>query len=235
LPTAPILFQPQFLWDDATVTREGTGFFAQAPGQRVAAISNVQYLRGNRPTLIEASWLGVTSDEPVMTFTRHWGKPGKGGTLNPADLREDYLLLPAEASHVPGESILKLDWRNQPAAREPVWLPVKDVDAPQGHRLIEGKVTARQAKYIIVTLNQRLSLASLNGSPVISQKTGRVIGALSRGGRLGESTLLILTPAEALRHAIDRAEGYPPLNEAFANAASERSASPRAQRTGDGR
>jgi hypothetical protein len=153
-----------------------------------------------------------------MTFTRHWGRPGQGGTLTPTDLRDDYLLLPTRARQVPADAVLTLDRRDKPAANERVWLPVKDVEAAYGHQLVEGTVTARKDKYIIVKLGERLSLASLNGAPVISQRTGQVIGALSRGGRLGEQTLLILTPARALRQAMREAESAMPLIDAFAAA-----------------
>ena len=217
LPEAPILFQPQFLWDDATVTREGTGFFAKTAGGQIAAVSSVQYLRGDRPTLREATWLTVTTDEPVVTFTRHWGEPGQGGSLAPTDLRDDYLLLPAKQHRVPAKAPLELDPRASPNRNERVWLPVKDIDAANGYRAVKGKVISNQTKkFIVVDLQQQLPLESLNGSPVISQQTGKVVGVLSRGGRLGENTFLILTPVSALRQAIADAEQTIPLTKAFA-------------------
>jgi hypothetical protein len=224
LPQAPLLFQPQFLWSDASVTREGTGFFLQAPGRRIAAVTNVQHLHAEPLEVREASWLGVRSDEPVITFTRAWGKPGDGGSMNPPDLREDYLLLPATPRRMPQDAaVLELDERPAPAEGERVWLPVKNVKATHGYRTFAGTVTAAKDTFISVSLDKPLRLASLNGSPVISQKTGKVIGALSRGGRrLDGKTMLVLTPAEALRDAIQRAESTPSLRRSFANQAQAR-------------
>ena len=216
LPEAPILFQPQFLWADARLTREGTGFFAVGPRGQVVGISSVQYLRSQSPALLEASWLGVRTDEPVVTFTRHWGEPGAGGSMQPLNLRGDYLLLPAKRSYVPSQAVLELDARPAPERGERVWLPVKAVDSPHGYRPVQGKVISKDTqKFVVVDLGEHLALASLNGSPVISQRTGKVVGALSRGGEIGDRTLLILTPAEALREAIAAADETIPLEEAF--------------------
>jgi hypothetical protein len=152
-----------------------------------------------------------------VTFTRHWGEPGQGGSLAPTDLRDDYLLLPAKQHRVPAKAPLELDPRASPNRNERVWLPVKDIDAANGYRAVKGKVISNQTKkFIVVDLQQQLPLESLNGSPVISQQTGKVVGVLSRGGRLGENTFLILTPVSALRQAIADAEQTIPLTKAFA-------------------
>jgi len=76
-------------------------------------------------------------------------------------------------------------------------------------------VTSRSG-YLIVDLDREVKLTSLNGAPVLSQRSGKVVGALSRGGGTAEgSRLLVLTPASALREAMREAERFPPLEDAF--------------------
>jgi hypothetical protein len=217
LPQAKILFQPQFLWADASVTREGTGFFVRSANDTLAAVTNVQHLVAADQAVREASWLDVRSEESVVTFTRVWGEPGSGGTMEPLDLRSDYLLLPMSADRLPPHAkALPLDSRDGPAEGEAVWLPVKAVEADHGFRAVAGRVHQAAETFITVNLNQALSLSSLNGSPVISQKTGSVIGTLSRGGRRTDgTTVLVLTPADAIGQAIQSARDKTPLSESF--------------------
>ena len=230
-PQAPILYQPQFLWDDASLTRQGTGFFTKAPDGRVAAVSSVHYLQSGDYPIYEASFLTVDAEEPIATFTRHWGPPGDGGSLQPADLTGDYLLMPASEGMIPDKSILTLDERPEgPARGERVWLAVKDLEAEHGYRTEPGVVAMSRDKFIVVAPDTSLPLASLNGAPVISQQTGGVIGTLSRGAkRESESDLLVLTPASAIRQALRRAERFPSLEQAF----TERTAASKESRRDD--
>jgi hypothetical protein len=210
-PDKPILFQPLFIWRTGRPTPQGTGFFAKAPDERVAAVTSSHFLDLHGPALLEARWLDIRTQAPVATFKLSWGPPGTGGTATPTlDLRQDYLLLPVQ-DRVPGDQVLELDPRAQPEVGERIWFPNKDKTAPLGYQMVTGTVVAARVQYVSVILDQPIALVSQSGSPIISQATGRVIGTLSRGGRERGQTLLILAPAPALLEALTKGD-FPPAS-----------------------
>jgi hypothetical protein len=202
-----------FIWRTGPPSRQGTGFLAKAPDGRIAAVTSAHLIDPQGPALLEARWLDIRTRTPVAVFTRSWGAIGRGGTDAPAyDLRSDYLLLPVQVP-VPADQVLELDPRSLPEVRERVWFPNKDQAAPLGYRVIPGTVTAAESKYLTVVLDQPLALTSQSGSPVISQTSGQVIGTLSRGGREGRRTVLLLTPAAALLAALTNSLDFRPLRQ----------------------
>ena len=220
-PDRPVLFQPMLLWQGADATFQGTGFFAKAPGGKVAAVSSAHFLDFDGPPLMEAKWLDVRTSKPVASFTRSWGKPGDGGSNEPSpDLRTDYWIMPVEAKDADGGdadaraaavAALELDTRDKPALGEKVWLPDKDPKAKHGFNLVEGAVVETDVKYSLVQLAGEIKLQSQSGSPIISQRTGKVIGTLSRGGTRNGKSFLLLAPMAPVARVLADAKELPQL------------------------
>jgi iron-sulfur cluster assembly accessory protein len=191
-----------FVWADGTTTLQGTGFFAAAPGGRVAAVTSSHFINKDGPRLLEARWLNVRSGNTAATFSSSWGIPGDGGRTEPQpDLRSDYLIFPA-AKAPDRAALLEFDPRPKPAVGERVHFPNKDESADPGHKWVEGAVAEADEKFVTVLLDQKIHLQSQSGSPVISQSTGRVIGTLSRARHERDRTLLTLAPAGGMVAAL---------------------------------
>ena len=220
-PERAVVFQPVLLWQGANATAQGTGFFVKAPGGKTAAVSSAHFIDRDGPPLMSAKWLDVRTSEPVASFTRSWGQPGDGGTNgNPPDLRTDYWIMPVDAeapetgaaeARAAAAAALELDPRDKPALGEKVWLPNKNRKAKLGFDLVEGAVIETGVKYSLVRLTDEIELQSQSGSPIISQRTGKVIGTLSRGGTKDGTTFLLLAPSAPIARALADAKEFPQL------------------------
>ena len=231
-PDRPVVFQPVLLWQNGEPTAQGTGFFVKAPGGKVAAVSSAHFIDFDGPPLMSAKWIDVRTSEPVATFTRSWGPPGDGGTNErPPDLRTDYWIMPVDAkapetgaaeAKAAAAAALELDPRDKPALGEKVWLPNKNPKARLGFDLVEGAVVETGVKYSLVRLDDDIELGSQSGSPLISQRTGKVIGTLSRGGSKGGKTFLLLAPSAPIARALADAKEFPQLRHVIGRHAASR-------------
>lgn len=199
-----------FVWKGADGTYQGTGFFVKAPNGKIAAVSSAHFLDRDGPPLLEAKWLNVFTSEPIATFTRSWGMPGREGTSLPTpDFRTDYLLMPAPES-TSLDLTLELDSRPTPAIGERIWFPNKDDTLPLGHRVVAGTVVVADEKHSGIVLDEEIELQSQSGSPFISQATGKVIGTLS-SANFGRRPRLLLTPSSAILAALAKDNEFPEL------------------------
>lgn len=215
--SGPIIYQPEFVWNGADSSFQGTGFFVRAPGERIAAVTSAHFLDRNGPRLLEARWRSVTTDEPVATMTECWGQPGHAGTDDKdTDLRADYLVLPA-SNTISKDLALELDPRPSPELGERVWFPDKDPSSPIGYRLLTGMVQEANVNYSVVVLDDEIVLQSQSGSPFISQLTRKVIGTLSRARRTEKKTLLLLAPSHAILDALSSPPPFPELQSVIGN------------------
>ena len=62
-------------------------------------------------------------------------------------------------------------------------------------------------------MQRRFQLQSQSRSPIISQRTGKVVGTLARKGVINQTWALLLTPARAIRDAIAAATANPLLSD----------------------
>jgi iron-sulfur cluster assembly accessory protein len=217
-PQGTVVFQPMFVWADGTTTLQGTGFFAAAPGGRVAAVTSAHLINKDGPRLLEARWINVRSGDTAATFSSSWGTPGDGGRTEPQpDLRLDYLLFPA--TKAPDRAaVLEFDPRPKPTVGERIHFPNKDESADPGHKWVEGAVSEADEKFVTVLLDQKIHLQSQSGSPVISQATGKVIGTLSRARQDRERTVLTLAPAGGMVTALASQPTNLPLRDVIGRA-----------------
>ncbi len=212
-PTSPIVFQPYFYYRDLPEpSANGTGFFAKGPDRKVVAIGSAHYVDFENSPLLKAEWLSNVDWSVAATLTKSWGPPGNAGTTEPIDLRPDYLIMPVETD-VPKESVLRLDKRLYPKKGERIWFPNKKHNTPLGFEWVGGSVTDSDIEFIEVTLDRHVPMQSQSGSPVISIKTGRVIGTLSRCIDDPPRTIIYLCPASSIRKAIRTATDHPPLEQ----------------------
>ncbi len=207
-----IVFQPKFEWADSTTTHQGTGSFVRAPNGSVVALTSAHFINFFGPKLVQASWLDIKTKQPIATFTCSWGIPGREGCYAPMDLRSDYLMLVVEGE-IPATSVLEIDDREIAEVDERVWFPNKNPQAPLGYERIDGKITEAQNGYSIVILDTKIDLTTRSGTPVVSAKTGKVIGILTGGGEKNCKTQLFLAPAHSIRKAIIDAQNHPLLQE----------------------
>ncbi|MEM7782631.1 MAG: hypothetical protein AAF623_04700 [Planctomycetota bacterium] len=106
-----------------------------------------------------------------------------------------------------------LDERERPDVGERVWFPNKTWDDRLGHVFVTGTVEEAIKEYSYVKLDEEIALQSQSGSPIISQKTGKVIGTLSRGGNEEGVIFFILCPAKEIANIIASDPGVVPLKE----------------------
>jgi|GEM_PF-1714599 len=212
-PTSPIVFQPYFYYRDLPEpSANGTGFFAKGPDRKVVAIGSAHYVDFENSPLLKAEWLSNVDWSVAATLTKSWGPPGNAGSTDPIDLRPDYLIMPVETD-VPKKSVLRLDKRLYPKKGERIWFPNKKHNTPLGFEWVGGSVTDSDIEFIEVTLDRHVPMQSQSGSPVISIKTGHVIGTLSRCIDDPPRTIIYLCPASSIRKAIRTATNHPPLEQ----------------------
>jgi len=164
--------------------------------------------------MVSAAWIAFPEFEAVTEFEYSYGAPGDEGTLEPIDLRRDYLIVAGE-KNATEVTPLELDERKVIDENERVWLPNKDQNTTEGHTLVEGTVVEASKEYVTVILDEEITLQSQSGSPLISQQTGKVIGTLSRGGNSDGSTVLFLCPARSILDAIEKEPSLVPLRKAI--------------------
>lgn len=205
--TQNIVFQPQFKWADQTTSQQGTGSFIQAPNGEVVALTSAHFINFLGLQLIEVSWLDTLTNHVVATSTKSVGIPGREGSSRPLDLRTDYFLLALDKK-VPSEYILELDSHNEIDVGERVWFPNKNSTDRSNEAHQTGTVVEANNRYIAVSLDKNTPLQSRSGTPIISQRTNKVIGILTSGGSNGHSTIIYLTPAYNIYQGLLEAEHY---------------------------
>lgn len=171
--------QPSFVWSDDTITAQGTAFFTKLKGHLFVMTSS-HFLSRERGKTLLAMNSSSMQGELLLQTQFVWDDLGNGGIAGRInDFRDDDLLMPM--SRLPaGYKALELDDRPLVPQGERVWLPNKQ-DTELGHERVEGTVGPPTLGYVEVKLDRKIRLQSQSGSPIISQKTGKVIGILSRG------------------------------------------------------
>jgi hypothetical protein len=212
-PARPIVFQPLLVWEGKEPTAQGTGFFARGPGGRLVAVTCAHLIDFEGPPLLQAKWLDVRSRDAAAVFDKSLGKPGNAGVTEPkVDLRADYWLLPAEGDAA-ARAALEFDTRVKPETGERVWFPDKDPNAPLGFSVVEGTVMESEENFVVVQLAHDVKFQSQSGTPILSQRTGKVLGLFSRGGQHNGHSFVVLAPAAALAKAIADAKDQPALKQ----------------------
>jgi hypothetical protein len=211
-PTGPLVYQPALRWADGEVSLQGTGFLARKASGEAVGITSAHFINFDGPALEEAVWLDVITQEPAARFSRSFGKPGSKPARESTDRRCDYLIVfdETESLDLP---LLELDMRLMPEVRERVWLPDKHDNAADGYLLVEGTVLQTDENHSVVRLDRRIPMQSQSGSPIISQKTGKVLGTWSGGSQNESHTFIFLTPASAILKAMREAKDRPLLSE----------------------
>jgi len=211
LPGGRIVFQPEWTYTNKEPQYQGTGFFVKNKAGKIIAVTSAHFIDFDGPPLEKAVWLYAEDGTNIATMTQAWGKPGHAGTMQPPDLRSDYLLLKGPDKLKPGVAVLEIDERGYPRVGERIWFPCKTSGFANGFTLIEGAVAKSSDKAVYVRLDRQAELESCSGSPIISQSTGKVIGTLTGGGAVGGAYTLILAPCGAIHDAIESAKDSPEL------------------------
>jgi hypothetical protein len=212
-PSNQIIFQPEFVWASGTSTHEGTGFLVRSPDGKLAGVTSANFLSAHGPALLYVRWLTIGSGSTygVPTYTRSWGPVTKDFVSNPGhDRSTDYLIMPVDDA-VQTNSVLELDPRPLPEINERVWLPNKMMNEYYGYLLVDGTVEEATDKYIGVLLDQVIEIESQSGSPIFSERTGKVIGTFSRASQREGQTWVMLTPAKSIAEVLARHDDFPEL------------------------
>jgi hypothetical protein len=213
-PAGGLICQPTFHFEGGDSTQQGTGFFAAAADGEVLGVTSAHFIDFEGAKMVSAAWHSVEDNAVIASFTHSYGPPGNAGDELTGDMREDYLIF-SGGDVATAHNVLALDERAQPEVGEPIWFPNKNASADWGHQIISGKVTETEAKFSLVTLDKYITLRSQSGSPIISQRTGKVIGTLSRGGMDRGRTVLILCPSKGILDMIAKTPGKQVLADAI--------------------
>jgi hypothetical protein len=206
-PAGKLIYQPMLTWDAGEPTFQGTGFFVKTPDGEVVGVTSAHYVDFDAKTLIKVDYMSVTNGRSVAAFDKLLGPVGQGfeaGADDEAlgDASADFLLFTAD--HVPtGLRPLELDSRDRFEKQEPVWLVNKDAMRPPGYELLEGYLHSADRDCVYAVFEPAFELRSQSGSPVISQRTGKVVGVLAAGGSEDDQTGIYLTPARHVAAALD--------------------------------
>lgn len=207
-PTGQLVLNQTLDFSDGEQTMQGSSFLARTPGGSVVIVTAAHFLDFDGPALVR---LSVFGDGQVATSTVAFGPPGNAGVDSPAedvDLRPDYVLLVPESEPV-GATVLEMDDRPLPRRGEKVWMPdaIGAMMEPPGE-LLTGIVDETDAGWIMIKFDrgQYVELMGASGGPVISQRTGKVIGIISRGGKIEGDHIALLTPASGILKAMREAE-----------------------------
>jgi hypothetical protein len=214
MPRGGLICQPNFHFADGQKTQQGTGFFVAAADGEVLGVTSAHFMDFDGAALSSAGFALIGLPDVLAAFSHSYGPPGNAGNEVTGDLRPDFLLFAGEdvgTSH----TVLELDPRSKPEIGEKVWFPNKDSGQDWGHRMLTGKVEEAEAEYSLVRLDNYITLTSQSGSPVISQRTGKVIGTFSRGGRDRGRTVLLLCPSRGILDMIERKPEKIPLAQAI--------------------
>jgi hypothetical protein len=215
-PSGRVIFNQHFTKvGDPLAESIGTGFFARSPAGEIVAITSMHFLEIDGPAYELVTWTDA-KNQPVTESSAAFGTPGNlpDWDADFKDFRKDYLIL--KLSKVPENiEVLELDDRAKPEARskennetgEPIWFPYRAQGA-SGSRWIQGDVSiARRGMIIVILKNAKdLEFQGCSGSPVLSQRTGKVIGILSSGGDVLGQTVIQLAPIPGVLKALKLAE-----------------------------
>ncbi|MFN3166696.1 MAG: hypothetical protein ACE37H_06490 [Phycisphaeraceae bacterium] len=69
--------------------------------------------------------------------------------------------------------------------------------------MLEGYLHSAGRDCVYAVFEPAFELRSQSGSPVISQRTGKVVGVLAAGGTQGDQTGIYLTPARFVAAALE--------------------------------
>lgn len=202
-PEQRIVFQPQFLWADKTCTQQGTGCFIQGINGSVIGLTSAHFINFSGPQLLEVQWLDIKTGKFFTRSIKSFGLPGHEGSYDPLDLKSDYFLFLLEEKPK-SETILECD-RSMPEIQERIWFPDKNKTTDLGYELVEGTVSKACEEFLLVILDQDINLQSRSGTPILSQRTGKVIGILV-GGDKRNRRLLYITPAASIFKALLNAQ-----------------------------
>jgi hypothetical protein len=207
-PTGQLVLSQTLDFSDGEQTMQGSSFLARTPGGSVVIVTAAHFLDFDGPALVRLSAFGEVD---VATSTVAFGMPGNAGIDSPAeavDLRPDYVLLMPESEPV-GATVLEMDDRPLPRRGEKVWMPdaIGALMEPPGE-LLTGIVDETDQGWIMIKFDrgQYVELMGASGGPVISQRTGKVIGIISRGGKIEGDDIALLTPAHGVLKAMRDAE-----------------------------
>lgn len=207
-PTGQLVLSQTLDFANGDQTMQGSSFLARTPGGNIVIVTAAHFLDFDGPALTRLSVFGEGS---VATSTVAFGPPGNAGVDSPAedvDLRPDYVLLVPESEPV-GATVLVMDERALPGRGEKVWMPdaIGAMMEPPGE-LLTGVVDETDRGYIMIRFDrgQHVELMGASGGPVISQRTGKVIGIISRGGKIDGDDIALLTPASGILKAMQDAE-----------------------------
>lgn len=203
-PSGPHLVAQRFGFADGTSAFFGRGFFTRGRTGNVVGVTALHMLELRGPALVSVEWfLDESSLAPVGAATRTFSRPGRQPDAMFERLRDDYLLLtPDEPPR--GVEPMELDDRAAgPDVAEPVWFPLPDARAPGGVRWIPGAVDASGHDALEVLLGEEgVALRGTSGSPVVSGRTGRVVGLVS-GERVARGlTRVLVAPIGGVRRAL---------------------------------
>ena len=210
-PQGKLLFQPMLIWLDSDVTQQGTGYLVEDAAGNVYGVTSIHFMYFEYG-LFEAIWLDIPSSEPVCGFRTSYGRPLVKEIAEDADIKRDFIILPAEVGCFTDYTTLQLDDRKKLEHGEKLWFPDKDFEASVGHNWIEAEVVEDTGHFIEIKLDQLVELVSQSGSPIISQESGKVVGMVTSGEEKDGHLILYICPARNVLRFLEKERDPVPLS-----------------------
>jgi len=215
-PQGILVYQPMLTWSCEKVTHQRTGFLVKTKNTGLVGVTSAHFLDFDGPALLSVAWLDIASQETVINFDKCLGKPVRQEETDSLDGDTDFVLLTADQTEI-DRPVLTLDERIKPEQGEPVWLPNKNEKSATGYTLIEGEVIQATPKYSVIHFKTPFTIASQSGSPVISRKTGKVIGLLARGGAQDGGVTIAIAPSKPILDALTNEKDIYALKDVVGN------------------
>jgi outer membrane protein assembly factor BamB len=140
----------------------------------------------------------------VASMSECIGTPRPAGLTKDSaewNLQNDFILLPVAGEPVTEQQLLSIDGRTLPSEGEAVIVPVRsnaDSMGSTGMATVGGIVKQARQNYHTIVLYREIPVAGLSGTPVLSKKTGKVIGVVTGAPSRPVARVLFIAPAFAI-------------------------------------
>ncbi|MEM7387804.1 MAG: hypothetical protein AAF514_22950 [Verrucomicrobiota bacterium] len=186
-----LFFQPAIHYsDDNEPALSGTGFYIVGPKKKLFAITSAHFFYFDSRQVDKVEWIGTKDSFKAGLYATSFGKPGRAGTDEPPDYREDFILFEHEGPE-PDCLALQLNRKTRIMKGTNVWFPYRSKKYAKGWVKMDGIVTVASDKYIEITLSKEIDGMGRSGSPLLTHRHNQVVGLLVSGSTTSDGKMFL--------------------------------------------